>query len=226
MKLGEFSEVQIKALAKKAYEEGDAGFKIIRKNCALIVIDMQDEFVKPHWTPFWIPEATRQVERINTLIVHCRDKYIPVIYTAAANTNFRLDRPTTGDLMPNRYSELGIEDPSIFREGHIWEEISPQPEDIIIHKPSYGAFYDTPLETILRKLRKDTIIICGTLSNYCCGMTARQGYERGFKVVVGSDVTSTNDPTMHEAELKVLRAGFARVLPSKEIINILNANTQ
>ncbi len=48
-------------------------------------------------------------------------------------------------------------------------------------------------------------------------MTARQGYERGFKVVLGSEVTSTNDPTMHEAELKVLRAGFARVLTSEEI---------
>jgi nicotinamidase-related amidase len=120
--------------------------------------------------------------------------------------------------MPNRYPELGIEDPSIFRDGQIVEELSPLPQEIVIYKPSYGAFYDTPLESILRNLGKDTIIICGTLTNYCCGMTARQGYERGFKVVLGSDVTSTNDPTMHEAELKVLRAGFARVLTSGEIM--------
>ncbi|MFX0205731.1 MAG: cysteine hydrolase family protein [Candidatus Hodarchaeota archaeon] len=165
-----------------------------------------------------MPEATRQVERIKTLISICREKGIPIIYTAVAYTHFRLDRPFTGDLMPNRYPELGIEDPIIFRDGHIWEEIAPFAEDIIIYKPSYGAFYDTTLETILRNLGKDTIIICGTLTNYCCGMTAHQGYERGFKVVLGSDVTSTNDPRMHEAELKVLRAGFARVLSSDDIL--------
>lgn len=123
--------------------------------------------------------------------------------------------------MPNRYSELGIEDPSIFRDGHIWDELSPLQSEVVIHKPSYGAFYDTSLETFLRNLGKDTIIICGTLTNFFCGMTARQGYERGFKVVFRGDVTSTNDPTMHEAELKVLRAGFARVLTSDEIIKTM-----
>ncbi|MFX1504801.1 MAG: cysteine hydrolase family protein [Promethearchaeota archaeon] len=218
MRLGEFTESQILILAKTAYEEGNAKFSLRADKSALIVVDMQDEFVKPHWTPFWIPEATRQVERIKALISICREKGIPVIYTAVAYTHFRHDRPFTGDLMPNRYPELGIEDPSIFRDGHIYDEISPVTEDIIIYKPSYGAFYDTPLETILRNLGKDTIIVCGTLTNYCCSMTARQGYERGFKVVLGSDVTSTNDPTMHEAELKVLRAGFARVLSLNDIL--------
>lgn len=216
--LGEFTEAQVIALAQEAYEKGDAGFEIIGKKCALLVIDMQDEFVKPHWTPFWVPEATKQVSRIKILITFCREKDIPIIYTASAYTHFRFDRPATGDLMPNRYPELGIEDPSIFRDGHIVEELSPLPHEIVIYKPSYGAFYDTPLESILRNLGRDTIIICGTLTNYCCGMTARQGYERGFKVVVGSDVTSTNDVAMHEAELKVLRAGFARVLTSGEIM--------
>ncbi|MHA2295706.1 MAG: cysteine hydrolase family protein [Candidatus Hodarchaeales archaeon] len=218
MKLGEFTQDQIYILATKAYEEGEAGFKIVGSKCALIVVDMQNEFVKPHWTPFWIPEATRQVPKIKTLIAHCRKRDIPVIFTAAAYTHFRLDRPDTGDYMPNRYPELGIEDPSIFRDGNIWSEILPLPGEIVIYKPSYGAFYDTPLETILRNLGKDTIIICGTLTNYCCGMTARQAYERGFKVVFGSDITSTNDPALHESELKVLRAGFARVLTSEEIM--------
>jgi nicotinamidase-related amidase len=222
MKLGEFTESQILTLAKTAYEEGDAKFTIMANKSVLIIVDMQDEFVKPHWTPFWIPDATRQVERMKTLIASCRERGIPIIYTAVAYTHFRQDRPITGDLMPNRYPELGIEDPAIFRDGHIWDEIAPVAGDFVIYKPSYGAFYDTPLETILRNLGKDTIIICGTLTNYCCGMTARQGYERGFKVVLGSDVTSTNDPVMHEAELKALRAGFARVLTSEEIIKKLN----
>ena len=71
-------------------------------------------------------------------------------------------------------------------------------------------------------MEKDTVIICGTLTNYCCGGTARQAYERSFKVVFGSDITSTDDPEMQEPELKVLRKGFAKVMTSDEIINKLN----
>lgn len=122
--------------------------------------------------------------------------------------------------MPNRFPELGS-DPTWFKYGNIWHELEPDENDIVIYKPSYGAFYDTPLSTILNNLEKDTIIICGTLTNYCCGTTARQGYERGFKVIFGSDVTSTDDPEMQEPELKVLRKGFAKVMTLEDILKHL-----
>ena len=83
-------------------------------------------------------------------------------------------------------------------------------------------FTDTPLETILKNKEKDTVIISGTLMNFCCGATARQVYEGSFKVIFGSDVTSTDDPEVQEPELKVLRKNFAKVLTSDEIIEALN----
>ncbi len=85
--------------------------------------------------------------------------------------------------------------------GKIYSDLEPHENDIVIHKPSYGSFYDTPLETILKNLNIDAIVICGTLTNCCCGTTARQGYERGYKVVFGSDVTSTYTKEMQAAEL-------------------------
>lgn len=221
MRNGEYTEEQVLELARRAYKEGSADFKIVPEKCALLVIDMQDEFVKPHWTPDWVPEATRQVQSIKRMIEHCRKKGIPVIFTVYSKTHNYLDRPKTGPLMPGRYSELEIGRSSFFVKGRVWHELAPRKNEIVINKPSYGAFYDTPLETILKNLGKDTVIICGTLTNYCCGMTARQAYERSFKVVVGSDLTSTDDPDMQEPELKVLRKGFAKVLTANEIIEVL-----
>ncbi|HEX2969878.1 MAG TPA: isochorismatase family cysteine hydrolase [Bacteroidales bacterium] len=215
-----YTEETVKKAAIDAYLYGNAGFDIKCDKCALIVIDMQDEFVKPGWTSSWIPEATRQVPKIKHLTEFCRNKKIPVIYTAFRDTHLFKDRPKTGDFMPNRYPNLG-NDPGWFKKGEIWHELRPEDNDIIIYKPSYGAFYDTPLETILKNLEKDTIVICGTLTNYCCGTTARQGYERGFKVVFGSDITSTDDPEMQEPELKVLRKGFAKVMTLSDIIDEL-----
>src|SRR6266516_3792644 len=133
----EFTEDEVVALAQRAYRLGVAQFRLLPDRAALLVIDMQDEFVRPGWTPYWIPEATRQVPR---------------------------------------------------------------------------------LATILRNVGRDTVIISGTLTNLCCGTTARQAYERGFQVVVGSDVTATNDPAVHEHELMTLRYGFARVLTTDEIV--------
>lgn len=216
----QFSEDEILGLAKNAYQSGKAGFSIETADCVLLVIDMQDEFVKPNWTPYWVPEATRQVPRIKGLIEHCRAKKVPVIFTAFARTHNYADRPRSGSLMPNRYPEWGS-DPYFFCNGHIWAELAPLEHEIIILKPSYGAFYDTPLETILKNLQRHTVIICGTLTNYCCGTTARQAYERGFQVVFGADVTSTDDPDMQEPELRVIRKGFGRVMRCEEIIALL-----
>ena len=70
------------------------------------------------------------------------------------------------------------------------------------------------------------MVICGALTNFCCGTTARQAYERGFNVIVGSDVTATDDPKLHEAELRTLRKGFAMVLPSSQIIERLQGGRE
>lgn len=206
--------------AQNAFTNGKASFAIEPRNCALLVIDMQDEFVKPNWTSSWIPEATRQAGRIKQVIEHCRRHNVPVIYTVFSQTHHYWDRPLSGQSMPNRFPELGSE-PDWFLKGEIWHELKPREDEVVIHKPSYGAFYDTPLDTILRRMGKDTIIICGTLTNCCCGTTARQGYERGYKVIFGSDITSTYTKEMQEAELGILRFAFARIMDSREIIELI-----
>ena len=61
---------------------------------------------------------------------------------------------------------------------------------------------------MLRSLDVSTVVIAGTMTNFCCGATAREAYWRGFKVIFGSDITATDDDDMHEAELRTLRRGF------------------
>ncbi len=215
-----FSEEDVSRLASAAYSKNPS-FRVVPAKSALLVIDMQDEFVRPGWTPFWVPGATRNVKRIKGLVDLCRARDIPVIFTSFARTHSFLDRPKTGASMPNRFAGKVSDDPSYFKKGRIWHELQPLKDEIVIHKPSYGAFYDTPLESILKNLGKDTVVICGTLTNYCVGATARQAYERGFKVIVGSDLTATDDPDLHDAELKTLRKGFALVATSAQIVKML-----
>jgi hypothetical protein len=50
MKETTFTKSKVLKLAKKAYQQGKASFDIIPENCVLLVIDIQDEFVKLHLT--------------------------------------------------------------------------------------------------------------------------------------------------------------------------------
>ncbi|WP_241833291.1 cysteine hydrolase family protein [Streptomyces caatingaensis] len=198
--------------ARAAYARGHASFPVHPDRSALLVIDMQDEFVRPGWSPYWVPAATRMVPRLRRLVEHCRALDVPVIWTVFDDTHLGLDRPHALRHMPHADTEWRRPGPA-----EVWGESGFRSDEVLIRKPSYGAFYDTPLDTVLRNLGRDTVVITGTLTNYCCGTTARQAYERGYHVVFGSDTTATDDESRQEPELAVLRKGFALVLSADEI---------
>ena len=60
-------------------------------------------------------------------------------------------------------------------------------------------------------------MICGTVTNICCGTTAREAFAYGYKVIFGSDVNSSDDQQQHDAEVKTLRRAFARIMTAAEI---------
>ncbi|SHF59034.1 cysteine hydrolase family protein [Streptoalloteichus hindustanus] len=211
-----YTEAWVTERARAAYEQGLASFAVHPDRTALLVIDMQDEFVRPGWSPYWVPAATRMAPRLRALVDHCRDRDIPVIWTIFDNTHHGLDRPHALRHLPHGDTDWRRPGPA-----EVWDQMGYRDDEVLIRKPSYGAFYDTPLDTILRNLGRDTVIVTGTLTNYCCGTTARQAYERGYHVVFGADLTATDDESRQEPELAVLRKGFAQVLRAEEIIDRL-----
>jgi nicotinamidase-related amidase len=218
-KLGQFDEQYQLKKAKEQYERGEASFKINRKKTAVIVVDMLEEFTKPNWAPCWTPEATRQIPKIKDLIATCRELDVPIIYAYYALHPQYLDMSppfreawTPADRMDD------YDGPPLFQRESIDPELKPvYGKDILIPKWCYGAFTGTPLDYVLKNLKVDTLIVCGTATNFCCGTTAREAHAHGYKVVFGSDINSTDDPEIQEAELKTLRRGFALVLTKDQI---------
>lgn len=214
-----YTEEWVTERARDAYLRGQAAFTVTPERSALLVIDMQDEFVRPGWSPYWVPAATRMAPRLRRLVEHCRAVGVPVIWTIFDDTHLGLDRPRALRRLPHGDTDWRRPGPA-----EVWEPMGHRADEVLIRKPSYGAFHDTPLDTILRNLGRDTVIVTGTLTNYCCGMTARQAYERGYQVLFGSDVTATDDESRQEPELAVLRKGFAHVATAEEITRLLTAD--
>jgi nicotinamidase-related amidase len=219
LKPGQFTSDYILHKAKAQYESGEATIKINPKKTALIVIDMVEEFTKPNLTPSWIPDATAQIPKIKELLSLCRSLNVPVIYTYF---EFRPDYLDMSPAWREAWTPLDkfddYEGPLLFQKESIDPALTPNYDtDIVMKKPCYGAFTGTGLDYILKNLKIDTVVICGTMTNYCCGTTAREAHAHGYKVIFGSDINATDDPEIQQAELKTLRRGFALVLTKAQI---------
>ena len=218
--LGDFSEEWVLERARQQYTDGRARMEIEHGRTALLVVDMIDEFVKPNWSPYWIPDATRQVPTIRRVIEAFHAADAPVIFLAyevgVQGRNF----PITETLVPIG-EDVANYASSILQEVAIYEELAPQDRDLVVLKHCYSGFHGTELDLVLRGLDISTLVISGTMTNYCCGATAREAFWHGYKVVFGSGINSTDDPQLHDAELQTLRRGFARIMSSDEIIDAL-----
>jgi len=213
-----FDDQMLEQLARKQYLHADAGIQLDPVRTALVKIDMQAEFVLEEGGPFRVPAAFQRIPQMARLLGFFRERRWPVVHTAFAATHRFLDRPRMGGCMPSRAGDTGFENARAFCEARFVEELQPLENEIVILKPSYGAFYDTPLETILRRMEIETVVLAGTLTDCCVGTTARQAYERGFGAVVAEDATATCLEEMHNAELAILRRSLARVLSCSTIM--------
>jgi nicotinamidase-related amidase len=224
VQLGGFSEDVVRARAQEQYRNGRAKTEIEIGATALVVIDMLDEFVKPEWSPFWVPEATRQVPRIRGLIDAFHEADMPVIHLGYEVSLRGLNFPTTEWVVPIAEGFAGFEH-DLFQRVSFYGPLQPDAQDLVILKHCYSGFHGTELDLVLRSLGVRTLVIAGTMSNYCCGATAREAFWHGYGVIFGSDVNSSDDDELHEAELRTLRRGFARIATAEEILSDLRART-
>ena len=207
-----YSEDEVLALARRAYRTGQAAFPVVPNRCALLVIDMQDEFVKA--TLDASLGSGGDADGATPRCVHCtmpRRRLANHLHSIRRDASW--SRSTeNGPSMPNRYSTPDISE-TWFREGQMARELAPG-----LRRPHYlqailwCVLRHAAPNRYMHNLDRDTIVITGALTNFCCGMTARQGYERGFNVVFVSDLTATDDTELPEVELAVMRKGFARVM--------------
>jgi nicotinamidase-related amidase len=157
---------------------------------ALIVIDMQNDFVKEGGT-LVVPDAESTIPRINSLLSLARESGMKVVFTQ--DTHSKED--PEWDIWPDHVHEgtWGWQ---------IVDELSPREDELIIRKVRYDAFYGTHLDHFLRLWGVDTLILCGTVANICVHYTAASGALRWYHVIVPKDAVSALDPFDLESSLR------------------------
>jgi len=197
-------------------------WKIRRERCALLVIDMQNDFLKPGGVLYFNDEPMRILPQIKRLLDFSRKTGIPVMYTKTVLKDQFAISPLEASYQPVLFQK-GL------REGtwgvEIIDELAPLPEEQIVVKHRYDAFFNTNLELLLRNIggsgKIDTVIIVGTVTNVCCESTARAAFMRDFKVVFVSDANGTYEEAAHRATLYNIGRFFGRVIDTETLLAVL-----
>ena len=179
------------------------------EKAALMVIDMQDFFLDES-SPTFTCGGLAILPNVKNIIEKFRECERPVIYTR------HIHSPQLSDagIMGWWWEGMCLEGSP---ESEVHKSIAPRETDKVIFKHRYSAFYNTDLETVLRCLKIEDIVITGIMTNLCCESTARDAYFRDYRIFFPADGTGSIDEEMHLASLLNLAFGFAYVTDCEEI---------
>ncbi|MGB5961600.1 MAG: cysteine hydrolase family protein [Coleofasciculaceae cyanobacterium] len=176
---------------------------------AILVVDMQNDFCHPDgWLAHIgvdITPARAPIEPLKILLPQLRNVNVPIIWVNWGN---RLDllnispallhvyNPTgegvgLGDLLPNRGAQvltLGSWAAAVV------DELEQQTQDICIDKYRMSAFWDTPLDSILRNLAKTTLFFVGVNIDQCVMATLQDANFLGYDCILLKDCAATTSP--------------------------------
>src|SRR5436853_5502046 len=91
------------------------------------------------------------------------------------------------------------------RGGDVVKLLRPDQSDYFVLKPKHSGFFSTTLETLLRYLETESLILTGIAGNFCVLFTANDAYMRDFDLFVPSDCTVSNTKKENGSALALMR---------------------
>lgn len=188
---------------------------------ALIVIDMQRDFIEPGGFGETLGNDVSRLEAIVPtvagLIGLFREKGWPVIHTRENHAPDLSDCPPAKRLRGNPSLRIGDEGSMgrILIRGEAGAEIVdtllPVPGEYVVDKPGKGAFYATTLPAILADLGTTHLVFAGVTTEVCVQTTMREANDRGFNNLLIEDATESYFAAFKQATLEMVRAQGAIV---------------
>src|ERR1700737_743756 len=137
---------------------------------ALVVIDVQKGELIETGIPI-MPGGAERHERIRAIVAAARASQTPVIFIQEVHKPSGLDfgRELEGAEGPRCIE--GAE------ETELADGLEPTPDEYLIRKRRYSAFFATELDLVLRSLQIETLILVGALTDVCVHYTAVDAHQ-------------------------------------------------
>jgi nicotinamidase-related amidase len=161
---------------------------------ALVLIDVINDMEYPGGDALF-EHARPMAERLAALKQRARAAGVPVIYV---NDNFGKWRSDLHALVAHCLE-------SDVRGKPIVALLQPDADDYVVLKPKHSGFFSTTLDTLLRYLQVNTLILTGIAGNVCVLFTANDAFMRDFRLVVPADCVASIDPEENRHALAQMR---------------------
>lgn len=184
--------------------------------CALIVIDMQRDFIEPGGFGESLGNDVRPlaaiIPTVAELLGFARRLGMLVVHTREAHAPDLSDCPAAKRTRGNPALRIGDPGPMgrILVQGEPGSEIVPQlrPQagEFTLDKPGKGAFYATELQSLLRRRGVTHLLFAGVTTEVCVQTTMREANDRGYECLLVEDATASYFPEFRQATLEMIRA--------------------
>jgi nicotinamidase-related amidase len=201
---------------------------------ALLVIDMQCDFVEPGGFGELLGNDVTVmryiIDPIRRVLAASRAAGMTVIHTREGHQPDLSDCPPTKLARGRLSRRIGDQGPNgriLVRgeRGHnIIEELRPIQGEMIVDKPGKGSFYATDLDDLLRQRRVESLIITGVTTEVCVHSTLREANDRGYECLVLSDCVQSYFPEFQRIALQMISAQggiFGWVSSSEQFLSAL-----
>jgi nicotinamidase-related amidase len=183
---------------------------------ALVIIDMQRDFIEPGGFGETLGNDVSLVSSIvpdvKRLLEACRDAGLAIIHTMECHKPDLSDLPKAKRSRGNPTLRIGDEGPMgrILIAGEpgtaIIPGLSPAPGETLIEKPGKGAFYATTLEETLAAKGIERLIFAGVTTEVCVQTTMREANDRGYECLLVEEATASYFPEFKQSTLAMIRA--------------------
>ncbi|MET0138167.1 MAG: isochorismatase family cysteine hydrolase [Sphingobium sp.] len=203
---------------------------------ALLIIDMQRDFVEPGGFGEALGNDVSQLRSaiapLKALLAAARASSLFVMHTREGHKPDLSDLHATKRTRGKAAKTIGDEGPMgrILIVGEPGQDIIPELYPVagepVIDKPGKGAFYATELADIVAERGITQMIVCGVTTEVCVHTTVREANDRGIDCLVVSDCTASYFPEFHATALRMISAQggiFGWVSDSESVIAALAA---
>jgi gluconolactonase len=178
--------------------------KLNPKKTALLIQDLQNDVIMARgaFASSGAPKHARKqnvVANVEKLAASFRKAGAPVIHVW-----YIVEKGAPG-LKLNAPLFKGVKDGKALVRGS-WgakpvQGLEPKKGDFVVEKMRMSAWQDTKLETLLSGLGIDTIVVSGAWTNMSVEHSARTGADKGYRVIVPDDGTSTMNEDWQNASI-------------------------
>ena len=210
--------------------------KIDPKKTALLLVDLQNEFVlrdfgealqfkaQGEWER-WIPFHDRLDDIVipnnKKLLDFFRKNKMTVTYGRIACL-----REDGEDRSPVQKSEgwNGMLLPVNSYAAQMIDELKPMENEIVVNKTTDSVTTGTNYLILLQFMGIETVVVTGIVTDQCVACTVRGLADAGYKVICVEDACAAGSMELHDAELKIMNVIYCDVLSTDETIALIEKN--